>query len=70
MLAVDVQVSLSDRVRIERTIRSGLDRTFIIRAFHNATIDAEMRHMNVLWGKLAGEALRQASQSELAHREG
>ena len=57
MLAVDVQIGLGDRIRIERAVRASLDRAFIVRALHDATVNTEVGHMDVLWRKLACQAL-------------
>src|SRR5436190_2038702 len=69
VLAVDIQVRLRDRVRIEHAVRAPA-RGARIAGFADAAIDDEVRDVDVLRPELAREALRQAAQGELRHGEG
>src|SRR5579863_4708846 len=67
VLLQQAEVSLSDGVRVERTVRP-VGRIGSPRAA-NAAVDHDVGNMDALRRKLARQALRQATQGELAHRE-
>src|SRR5439155_18592337 len=66
VLAVEIEIALRDRRRLEHSV--GTARVAALPL--DAAVDDEMGDMNVLWRELARHALRQAAQSELAHRKG
>src|SRR5258708_8693935 len=66
MLAVDVEIGLRNRRRLEHPVGTAR----IAAQPLDAAVDDEMGDMDVLRCKLARHALRQAAQPELAHREG
>ena len=62
------QIGRGDRIGIERAI--GLVRRLGPRRTADPAVDDEMRHVDALRRQFARQALRQAAQRELAHREG
>src|SRR5580658_2422558 len=69
VLAVDMEIGGGDGVGVEERIVSRLSPAGVA-GLADAAVDDEMADMDVLGRKLAGEALREAAQAELAHGEG
>src|ERR1700686_1686733 len=67
-LAMQREIGLGDRVGVEQSVGTALVGARI-GFFGDAAIDDDVADMDVLWLQLAGEALGQAAQRELAHRE-
>src|SRR5712691_6156124 len=69
VLAVDVEIGLRDRLRLEHAVGAAPVGARIAARSLDAAIDDEMRDMDVLRRQLARHALGEAAQTELAHRE-
>src|SRR5258708_35071150 len=70
MLAMDSEVVLRDRLGLQHSVPAACAGALVAARRLDAAVDDEMRDMDVLRCKLAGHALHQAAQAELAHREG
>src|ERR1700733_9142795 len=67
-LAVELEIGLGDRVGGEQPVRPALVGARI-GILGDAAVDHNVADMDVFRLQLAGEALRQAAQRKLAHRE-